>query len=130
MDPAWWKSASQVLVFAASALAGLGAIGGWYFGRLDDHIKEQAARGREAALSAQVDELLRSNGRLESQSAGLGQKLEAVRAGIEELVSRGQLSRQDAQRLLHVIISESLSLQEELKTEVRRGMPGPPPREN
>ncbi|MDP9144761.1 MAG: hypothetical protein M3N43_08720 [Actinomycetota bacterium] len=129
MDPAWWKSASQVLVFAASAVAGAGAGAGWYFGRVDDQVKERAARQRETALSAQVSELLQSNGRLESHNAALSLKVEAIHAGINELVSRGRLSRQDAQKLIHVIISESLSLQENLQVELKRGTPGSRPDE-
>jgi hypothetical protein len=128
MDAAWWKLASQVLVFAASAAAGLGGMGVWYFGRLDDQAKDRVAQAREAVLSERVGQLVTSNGRLESQNAGLSHRLDAVHAGIKELVSQGQLSRPEAERLIRVIISESLSLQEDLKVEVKRGTPGAPPR--
>lgn len=128
MDAAWWKLASQVVVFAASAAAGLGGLGVWYFGRLDDQAKERVARAREAALSEQVGQLVTSNGRLESQNAGLSHRLDAVHKGIAELVRQGQLSRPDAERLIGVIISESLSLQENLKVELKRGTPVVPPR--
>jgi polyhydroxyalkanoate synthesis regulator phasin len=51
-------------------------------------------------------------------------RVESVHTVITDLVNRGQLSREDAQKVIHLIIGESPSLQEELEIELRRGTPG------
>ncbi len=98
-DPGWRKNAFQGLIFFGSFLVLLGTLGHWYFGDQQDKAKERTARQREESLT---------------------KRLEAIQAGINELVAQGRLSKQDAQRLLQITLTDTLPLGDSVRIEVTR----------
>ncbi len=101
-DPGWWKLAFQVAIYLFAILLAVANLGSWHFGRL-----EEAARERERAKQREEE-----RGRLTR-----------IEAGVNDLVAQGRLSRQDANRLLQVVISEQMTLGEKLQVEIKRGQP-------
>jgi len=102
-DPGWWKAAFQIATFVFSILVIVATAGNWYFGR-----REEATRER-----------VRASQREEDQS-----QLRRMEASINELVAKGRLSRQDANKLLEVIISEQMPpMKEKLQVEIKKVQP-------
>ena len=101
-DPGWLKAGFQVATFVLSILVIIGTAGSWYFGRRDE-----AAR-----------EAVREKQRAEAQN-----QLSRIEGAIKELVAKGKLSRQDANKLIQVIMSEQLSLKESVQVEVKKAPP-------
>ncbi len=107
-DPGWWKAAFQVAVFVFGVLIIVCTAGNWYFGR-----REEAAR-----------EALRAKQREEDRS-----RLTRMEAGINTLVAQGRLSRQDANKLLQVVLSEQFTLGDKVQLELRNAQPENTPKQ-
>ncbi len=101
-DPSWWKAAFQIATFVFSFLVILSTAGNWYFGRL-----QEAARDAERVKQRQEDQ----------------SRLTRMEAGINDLVAQGRLSRQDANRLIQVILSDQMTLEDKVQVEIKKVLP-------
>jgi hypothetical protein len=101
-DPGWWKAGFQnaTYVFSGMIIA-CNAISS-HFGKQEEPVKEGA----------------RAKQREEEQC-----RLTRIEAGINQLVAQGRLSRPDANRLLQVMLSDQLTMEDKVQVELGKAQP-------
>jgi hypothetical protein len=103
-NPGWWKAVCQVPVHVLSGLVILATAGIWYFGRREDKKKEPLQKQEDAEKERRQNE-----------------RFERMEAGISELVTLGQISREDANKGLHIVVGERVLLREKMQVEIGKG---------